>query len=211
MNGGAATFSLEIIRNSVNNLKSKDFVFVKELIEGREKVTFSSLNGVAGVYAFWWIGDSTSLTEAIGRQPYKLKGPVNRNELITVNICKDWLQAATCEEKICLYVGKSTNLKSRISNHLRYTIDNIWVDSDNINKTEAPFSFEKKPNTVSQLRIGLERVFQDHSIRYIKEHVAISWLPLPDTGEVNNAVNRFYIEDKMVSDLFPIFNVDVER
>jgi hypothetical protein len=36
-------------------------------------------------------------------------------------------------------------------------------------------------------------------------------LELEDNDEANNAVNRFYIEDKMVADLFPIFNVDVER
>ncbi|AVR44770.1 hypothetical protein C7S20_05535 [Christiangramia fulva] len=208
---GAATFDLDIINSSVNDLKLKNYVLVKELIEGVERKTFSSLNGAAGVYVFWWVGDTTNLSEAIDKQPYKLKGPVNRDDLITVKICQDWLRAATCDNKICLYVGKSTNLKNRISNHLRYTVKDIWVDAENNCKTAAPFSFEKKPNTVSQLRIGLERIFQDHSVGYIKNHVAISWLSLPDTDDSNNAINRFYIEDKMVSDLFPIFNVDVER
>lgn len=210
MLSGTAVFDKKVISISVEKLEVISPIFVKELLEGNSKKDFSKLNKKAGVYAFWWVGDATVLKKKINKQRYKLKGPSNRKDLIPVQICENWLQAATCNERICLYVGKTTNLKQRISGHLRYTTDNIWTDGDGKHRTKEPFSFEKKPNTVSQLRIGLERIFQNHSLHYIKKHIAISWLELNDK-KVNNAVNRFYIEDKMVGDLFPIFNVDVER
>lgn len=210
MLSGTAVFDKKVISISVEKLEGISPIFVKELLEGNSKKDFSKLNKKAGVYAFWWVGDATVLKKKINKQRYKLKGPSNRKDLIPVQICENWLQAATCNERICLYVGKTTNLKQRISGHLRYTTDNIWTDGDGKHRTKEPFSFEKKPNTVSQLRIGLERIFQNHSLHYIKKHIAISWLELNDK-KVNNAVNRFYIEDKMVGDLFPIFNVDVER
>lgn len=211
MHSGTAVFDKKVISESVEKLEGVSPILVKELLEGNSKKDFVKLAKKAGVYAFWWVGDSTVLKKEINEQRYKLKGPSNRKELIPVQICEAWLQAATCNERICLYVGKTTNLKQRISGHLRYTTENIWTDGYGKHRTNEPFSFEKKPNTVSQLRIGLERIFQNHSLEYIKQHIAISWLELEDSEAVNNAVNRFYIEDKMVADLFPVFNVDVER
>lgn len=206
-----AIFNKITIDESVQKLENSSPVLVKDLLESNSTIDFASLKKKAGVYAFWWEGDSTQLKREINEQRYKLKGPANRKELIPVKICEDWLKAATKDNRICLYVGKTTNLNQRISGHLRYTVKDIWTTKNGINRTAEPFSFEKKPNTVSQLRIGLERIFQAHSLEYIQNHIAISWLELGDDDEVNNAVNRFYIEDKMVADLFPIFNVDVER
>ncbi len=206
-----ATFNNKLIKNSVEDLEIRTPLLIKELLEGGSRKEFGALSKKAGVYAFWWVGDSTQLKKEINEQRYKLKGPADREELIPLKICEDWLQAATREDRICLYVGKTTNLNQRISGHLRYTVKDIWTDKNGENRTAKPFSFEKKPNTVSQLRIGLERIFQAHSLDYIKNHIAISWLELVDDEKVNNAVNRFYIEDRMVADLFPIFNVDVER
>lgn len=206
-----AIFNNKLIKNSVQELETRTPILIKELMEGGNRKEFTALSKKAGVYAFWWTGDATVLKKEINEQRYKLKGPADREELISVKICEDWLKAATRGNRICLYVGKTTNLNQRISGHLRYTVKDIWTDKNGENRTAEPFSFEKKPNTVSQLRIGLERIFQDHSLDYIKNHIAISWLELEDDDDVNNAVNRFYIEDKMVADLFPIFNVDVER
>lgn len=206
-----ATFNRNTIDKAVQNLEERKPVLVKELLEGNNRKDYRALNKVAGVYAFWWVGNDEVLKKEINEQRYRLKGPADREDLIPVKICEDWIRAATCEDRICLYVGKTTNLNQRISGHLRYTVEDIWTDSKGNNRTKEAFSFEKKPNTVSQLRIGLERIFQNHSLDYIKKHIAISWLELEDDEDVNNAVNRFYIEDKMVADLFPIFNVDVER
>ncbi|MCX2837875.1 GIY-YIG nuclease family protein [Salinimicrobium sp. MT39] len=206
-----ATFDKVTIDESVQKLEAISPVRVKEFFEGKSKDQFLRLRKKAGVYAFWWVGDSTVLRKEINKQRYQLKGPANREDHIQIIICEDWIKAATCEDRICLYVGKTTNLNQRISGHLRYTVKDIWTDSKGNCRTKEPFSFEKKPNTVSQLRIGLERIFHDHSLDYIKKNIAISWLELEDNEEVNNSLNRFYIEDKMVADLFPIFNVDVER
>lgn len=206
-----ATFDKNTIDKAVHNLEEKEPVLVKELLEGNSRNEFRALKKVAGVYAFWWVGNAGVLKNEVNKQRYKLKGPADREDLIPVQICEDWIEAATCEDKICLYVGKTTNLNQRILGHLRYTVTDIWTDAKGNNRTESPFSFEKKPNTVSQLRIGLERIFQKHSLDYIKKYIAISWLELEDHDKENNAVNRFYIEDRMVADLFPVFNVDVER
>lgn len=206
-----AIFNKTTIIESVQKLEALLPIPVKELLGGDNKEDFSKLKKKAGVYVFWWEGDSAAFRKEIKEQRYKLKGPANREDLIPVKICEEWIEAATLNKRICLYVGKTTNLNQRISGHLRYTTKDIWTSKNGKHHTKEPFSFEKKPNTVSQLRIGLERIFQNHSLEYIKNNVAISWLELEDNDEVNNAVNRFYIEDKMVADLFPIFNVDVER
>ena len=40
------------------------------------------------------------------------------------------------------------------------------------------FGFGKKPNTVSQLRIGLERIFKEQSLAYIKDNIAITTIAM---------------------------------
>jgi len=98
-------------------------------------------------------------------------------------------------------VGKTTNLKTRIRNHIKPNTVNIWGDGSIIN-------FHKKTNTVSQLRIGLERIFNKQSLELIKNNVSVSYICL--AGD-ENAINRFYGEDKLISEFFPLLNIDIER
>lgn len=195
----------------------------------------------AGVYVFWWDLKSPSLLNRINEAAfiYKVKGPHVEDKgqhFIPIHFNQEWLEAATFDNHLCLYVGKSTNVSNRINGHVKWNInplnDNksattIWKNSkpnsEKANKDydrhiwrlegqeergEIKFGFGKKPNTVSQLRIGLERIFQKDAHEIIKKNVKISCLPYPEKG---NAINRFYMEERLIGTLFPLLNIDVER
>ncbi|MGQ7246339.1 hypothetical protein ACUN9Y_03255 [Halomonas sp. V046] len=70
-----------------------------------------ALPELAGVYAFWWIADRDELLAA--NCHIVLKGPSGR--LVDVEF-KDWWPPEL--EFPCLYVGKSTNIKKRLSLHI---------------------------------------------------------------------------------------------
>ncbi|MGB8704034.1 MAG: GIY-YIG nuclease family protein, partial [Gillisia sp.] len=107
---------------------------------------------------------------------------------------------ATAQNKICLYVGKTTNLRDRISKHLKLGSPTLWNGKKRNSGT--------KPNTVSQMRIGLETVFDKDMLAEIIENVSVSWAEM---GNYSEAINRFFLEDKMISHYSPLFNIDVER
>jgi len=91
--------------------------------------------------------------------------------------------------------------------HLRVNTENIWVTNDKskISKIEG-----RKPNSVSQLRIGFERLFDnsDNKIKEILENVSLTYFPLI---KYEDSINRFYAEDIAIGNFFPLFNIDVER
>lgn len=193
---------------------------ISDLFEGRATDKLKGLAKKSGIYVFWWLGSLDKFKTA----KYYIKGSTNADSHreIEVTFIPNWLDAATHNGKLCLYVGKSTNIHNRVKGHLRYNTPNIWKDGkekewevaknfseEKFNKVQ--FGFGKKPNTVSQLRIGLERIFHKHALDEIKKHVALSWYELPDTESDSHAVNRFYIEDKLIGELFPLLNIDVER
>jgi hypothetical protein len=65
-----------------------------------------------GVYAFWWIGDESTLMAA--DRHIALKGPGGRS----VNVeYQDWWPPELAYP--CLYVGKSTSIKNRFSLHIK--------------------------------------------------------------------------------------------
>ncbi len=103
-----------------------------------------------------------------------------------------------------LYIGKSTNLKKRISQHIL-----IKTESRVYPKTA---NFEKvKPKTTScQLRTGIEHIFPsvDAPLNLIMKNVGISFCQL---AEAKNVADRFYLEDYAIGYYRPWFNLDSER
>ena len=143
-----------------------------------------------GIYAFWWIGEKNELTEALISCDYKLKGKQSEKELIPVKFTKEWINIASIETtEICLCIGKSTDITGRISKHIKLGTENIW-EKINIAKNSGV-----KPNTESQLRIGLERVFNKSILNGLINNIGVSWIIL---DEYKNGINRFYLEDYFI-------------
>lgn len=164
-----------------------------------------------GCYVFWWIGSEKQLVDAFtnANLKYQLKKSHKRREnnnenYVHVSFTSEWIKAATKElinnqPAICLYVGKSTNIHSRVSKHLKPRTKDIWRGEE--------VSFHKKPNTVSQLRIGIERVFGKR-FNKLTSSIAVSFVEMK--GD-KNAINRFYFEERLIGTLFPLLNIDIER
>ncbi len=196
-----AKLDFEIIDQCVKSLEINKKNPIRDYYLHRADLKKKSLPKIAGVYVFWWKGNHKLLTEQLISCHYELKGPHNRQNHIKVKFDQEWIDKATINDTKCLYVGKSTNISQRVTSHIKPKTSNIWLPNE-------PFSFYKKPNTTSQLRIGLERIFKKHCLDLIMENVYISWLELDGDA---NAINRFYIENKMISHHFALLNNDVER
>lgn len=151
-----------------------------------------------GVYAFWWLGDKRDLLKA--NRQITLKGPGKKP--VTVEY-KDWWP---CElEYPCLYVGKSTGIKNRFSQHIRNGTSGRMHVSPNSRHDKI------KPKTTScQLRFGIEHVFKNeiNPLKLIHENVGFSYEKI--NGE-NAIVERFFKEDLLIGKWRPWFNIDSER
>lgn len=190
---------IEKFKNNLGKLHYKNFIRLKDVIKGT-KIYQSDVPSIGGIYAFWWIGNNKKFLSTIISCDYKLKGKKSERELIPIKFTKDWIEASTFENKICLYIGKSTDIRGRISKHLRLKTPDIW---GGIDKASG-----RKPNSESQLRIGMERVFETSTIKDLTDEIAISWIELDG---YQNGINRFYLEDYYVGHYFPLFNIDIER
>jgi hypothetical protein len=155
-----------------------------------------------GVYSFWWATNLERFYELLGsNNQISLFGKQEKGEAVEVKIefNEEWISRATHEQAILLYVGRSTNIANRITGHVK-------PQTRFLEKTTES---NRKPNTVSQLRYGLERLFQIDDVRdLIMEHVHISTVRL---SCYNRAVERFYLEQYAIGSLFPLLNIDVER
>ncbi|OFX17405.1 MAG: hypothetical protein A2033_17840 [Bacteroidetes bacterium GWA2_31_9] len=158
------------------------------------------LKNIGGVYVFWWSGNINKFTNALNSCSYYLKAKRSHKELIKIQFTNEWVENSTINRNICLYIGKSTDLKSRISKHLKLGTKDIWNKSKKISGI--------KPNSESQLRIGVERVFNKSILDGLIDDISISWVTLDG---YENAINRFYLENYFIGKLFPLFNIDIER
>ena len=194
-----AEFSEEKIKNGLRDLEPKDSKPVHELIK-RKGISNTKIPEKGGVYIFWWNGDKGIKNKLAGCS-YRVKAKSTHDvEMIDIKFSEEWIKKATVHNKVCLYVGKTTNLRDRVSKHLKLGSPTLWNGKKRNSGT--------KPNTVSQMRIGLETVFDKDMLKEIKENVSVTWAVMDQYSE---AVNRFFLEDKMISHYNPLFNIDVER
>lgn len=156
-----------------------------------------SLPETNGVYAFWWIGDRDELLQS--NRHIVLKGP---RELPVDVEYRDWWPKEV--KWPCLYVGKSTNIKNRFSQHIKKNC---------LGRLHHPVegNFKAKPCTTScQLRFGIEHIFprEQDPLAVIERNVGFSY----KTEFSDNAVaERFFEEDRLVGYYRPWFNIDSER
>jgi hypothetical protein len=184
-----------------------------------------SLEKQAGLYAFWWIGDpavlrSDELVEFVG--PAGDKGGTHKS-CFTIRPENRLLEI----ENTCLYVGKSTNIRARIRQHLLWSgnSDTFLARKQadgSVSRTELydkPVSTIYKKNTSCQFRAGMEYLYRHASKanpeivrQMIRDHVRISYLPISDAADRRDAFKRrFYWEDLLIGVLQPWFNLDGER
>jgi len=156
----------------------------------------------SGIYSFWWTGNYKVFSKAIRKCDYRLKGKITEEKKIAIKFSKKWIKSANTNHGICLYIGKSTSMKKRISSHLKLGTENIWTNTE--------LTDGVKPNTVSQLRVGIERVFGKGSFRNTKmfKNISIKWICIDGYEE---SIERFYLEDQLISEYFALFNIDIER
>lgn len=102
---------------------------------------------------------------------------------------------------IPLYVGKTTKLKTRISQHLLLKFPSrVHGKPKNLKKV--------KPKTTScQLRVGIEHIFpnEEKIIELMLENIGLSFIKEKLVSE------RFYLENFAIGYLRPWFNLDSER
>lgn len=194
----------------VSIASAKDLnTFVKKIAGARLTTLHSFFSGkprtkipeVGGIYLFWWSGEKDLFLQNIKTHKHLIKGKQTEEEKVDIRFTEQWIEMATFSDKICLYVGKTTNLKQRISSHIKPKTQNIWGDTQ--------FDSGRKPNTTSQMRIGVEKIFKNKAgLEIILSNVSVSYLELDG---IKHCVNRFYLEDLSVGTYFPLLNIDIER
>lgn len=150
-----------------------------------------------GVYAFWWVGPKAQLMAANRR--IVLRGPGGLPAAVEY---RDWWPQELAYP--CLYVGKTTNIKSRFSQHIKRKCPG------RLHGNHPEFEKVTPMTTSCQLRFGIEHIFpnDDNPLRTICDFVGFSF----STHFRDNAIaERFFEEDRLVGIWRPWFNIDSER
>lgn len=151
----------------------------------------------SGVYIFWWDLEKANFIDSKNRFVIE-KVPKKSLDLnVVAKITDDWVDVATHKNKICLYVGKTTNLRSRMSGHLKLKSPKNGVNSERLKK-----------NTESQMRLALETLTGKNMMNEILENVSVTYHIMRSYSE---SINRFYVENALIGKYNPLFNVDIER
>lgn len=175
-------------------LPQKFLHLCEKIIPLRDIYNKNTLESVEAVYCFWWTGDRKKLMSSEKR--IILSGPDKKDIFLEH---KDWFPKDI--SYFPLYVGKTTGLARRISQHLLLdSINRVHNKSENLKKV--------KPKTTScQLRAGIEQIFpnEEKILELIIENIGLSFIKeeLPD--------KRFYLENFAIGYLRPWLNLDCER
>jgi hypothetical protein len=205
-----------------------------------------NITNLPGLYAFWWLGgadklDGTQEVQFKGRNVQQLDDDGNvigNHEVHTSNFVMDDNLRLYDTKEICLYVGKSTNIRGRICQHLRPGLRSsakfahVNYGKENQREvctyTEAVSTIcKRKGDTACQFRAGMEYVLRqevldspqgrDSTLVWdsIMANVRVSFVPVVDSEDedlANDAFKRrFYWEDLLIGVLQPWFNLDGER
>ena len=186
--------NIELIDNSVKELLDESKVReLSELISfgKNQPIKYSpELTEDEGIYAFWLL-NSDQLAENLNRK-FAISGP--NKGLMDI----EWNWNLT-NKQILLYVGKSTNLKKRISLHLKLKTK-TWVSTKD--------NTLNKVTTSCQTRSGIEHLIQESkfdSFDFMNTRIGLTTVKLP------NFDDRFFAEDLAIGIGKPWFNLDSER
>ncbi len=190
--------SPEALKSLIKDFKKADINSLESLYSIQ---TTNRIPKKGGLYGFWWTGDINFFLKNIKDHQHLLKGRQTEEELVNIKFSKEWINLATLKGKVCLYIGKTMNLQKRITSHVKPRTEDIWGSTD--------FDSGRKPNTASQMRIGIERICKTkQGLEIVLQNVSISYVEMDG---VNNCVNKFYLEDLLVGTYFPLLNIDIER
>jgi hypothetical protein len=144
-----------------------------------------------GIYIFWF-DNHDKIIENLKRE-LEVDGPDRINQKLIWNWNLD-------SEKVCLYVGKSTNMQKRLGLHLLLGTKKLYPNAT---------SRLLKKTTSCQLRSGFEYLYQNYHGGSIFDeiHKRLFYTIIRE----DDFVSRFYMEDLLVGKLLPWFNVDSER
>lgn len=175
----------EVIRAAQTTDNITSFVDLKNRRYTKNNLEFP------GVYCFWLMNHDKTAKNL--KRDVIIQGPNNCAQ----KIHWDW---NLDEEMICLYVGKSTNIKHRLGLHLLLRTSNLY---------QEPMDSLNKITTSCQLRSGFDYLYQvqqnSNMIDVMSKRLMFSCFREDDF------VKRFFIEDYLVGKLLPWFNVDSER
>lgn len=198
--------NIDVIQREMENLKELRNVnlidVVDHLSDGSYRLKANIFPSSGAVYAFWWTGSSECFMAEDVNRIMRFKGPNGRN--VDVEFSDDWINQIHIDGKIPLYVGKTADsLHKRLSLHLQLKTKR------GLSLGEKALSEERK-TTSNQVRDRIERMFLNEAdIRKLMlQNIGLSYVLLD--GDIESA-NRFYLEDKAIGELLPLFNIDIER
>lgn len=198
--------NIKDIINADKEIKSLNFntlnEIVKHLNNGSIRMLPNILPSKGGVYCFWWTGKKKLLFDSTVNKTLLFKGPNQREVQITLN--DDWILHHGTYQPISLYVGKTAdNLKNRIGLHLQLgTVRTLALGEQCL--------LQHRKTTSNQMRDRIDRMFinESNTRELILQNIGLSYSILDGDEQ---AVNRFYAEDRIIGNLLPVFNVDIER
>ena len=168
-----------------------------------------------GIYAFWWITDISFIQEA--NLNVTLLGKHIKRVPTIINYKWD-IENRTLP--ICLYVGKTTTLKSRVSLHLLESIKwDDWYKSKlqtkKVNLADNVNNLIYKSNSVCQFRAGLQHLLKNNiAIKDLDDalkFIGFSFIEIRNEDDHSGVGERFYLENLAIGFYRPLFNVDSER
>jgi hypothetical protein len=189
--------------NSLMELKNVNLLdVVDHLSDGSYRLKANFFPNSGAVYAFWWTGSSERFMAENVNRVISFRGPNGRK--VEVEFTDEWINQIHINGRIPLYVGKTADsLHKRLSLHLQLkTMRGLSLGVDALG--------EERKTTSNQVRDRIERMFLDEvDIRGLMLHnIGLSYVLLH--GDLESA-NRFYLEDKAIGELLPLFNIDIER
>lgn len=173
----------------------------------------------SGIYSIWWTSSDIHI-ESLHRQ-VKLQGKVRNKKEKETNPDDDnrfqihehkW-ECDLTDQKICLYVGKSSNIKNRIAQHLLISLESDnWYTPYSIRKSnkipDLKSDFLVKRTSSCQVRAGIEHLFKKSPPSTIEDklkHFKLSYILEERFSE------RFFLENLAIGYYRPWFNLDSER
>ncbi len=187
----------------LTELKHKNLLdIVDHLSNGDYRLKPNIIPNSGGVYIFWWTGTLSDFMNNKVNRVISFKGPNGR--IVEIEFTDEWIQQIQVNGNIPLYVGKTADsLKNRLGLHLQL-------------KTKRGLSMGKnalsdnRKTSSNQMRDRIERMFLEEadSRNLILHNVGLSYVMLDSDLE---SANRFYLEDRAIGELLPLFNIDIER
>lgn len=157
-----------------------------------KKKKYKISNDIKCIYAIWYNNNDKRINEL--NRKVQIYGPKKKVETVVW----DWNMD---HENICLYIGKSNDLKKRLSQHLLLGTKSLYK------KIEHRLY---KKTTSCQVRSGFEYLYLEkrknvNLFDEMNKRLEVSFV------EEESFLKRFYIEDYFIGKWRPWFNLDSER